>query len=210
MFTGIVEEVGKVLENAGDRLRVEANRVLDGVKMGDSIAVNGACLTVVVIHPDGFTFELMPETRRLTNLGGVRLNTKVNLERALPAGGRMGGHIVQGHIDGIGRVESLVAEENARILTVSLPEDLRRFVVKKGFIAVDGVSVTIIKVTDRSFSVSLVGTTLRETTFNLKKTGDTVNLETDIIGKYIVQLLGEKRSGVTWEMLEQYGYTGKA
>jgi riboflavin synthase len=210
MFTGIVEEVSRVVENGGDRLRVEARRILEGVKLGDSIDVNGACLTVIDISAKGFTFELMPETRRLTNLGGLRSNALVNLERALLAGGRMGGHIVQGHVDSTGRVESVTDQEKARILTVSLKEDLSRYVVKKGFIAVDGVSLTVIAISEQNFSVSLVGYTLRETTLGQKKAGDTVNLETDIIGKYIVQLMGEKRSGVTWDMLEKYGYTGKA
>jgi riboflavin synthase len=210
MFTGIVEEKGRVIGNDGDRLRVEAKRILEGVKLGDSIDVNGACLTVIEIHTDGFTFELMPETRRLTNLGGLRPGAMLNLERALPAGGRMGGHMVQGHVDGTGRVESVRADEKAKILTATLPEDLRRYVVLKGFIAVDGVSLTVIEVTGRSFSVSLVGITAKETTLGQKRAGDTVNLETDIIGKYIVQFLGEKRSGVTFEMLEHYGYKGKA
>lgn len=210
MFTGIVEETGRVKENSGDRLGVDARRILEGTRLGDSIDVNGACLTVVEIQVDGLSFELMPETRRLTGLGGLRPGAAVNLERALPAGGRMGGHIVQGHVDGTGRVESLVAEEKAKLLTVTLPEELRRYVVKKGFIAVDGVSLTVTEVKEHSFSVSLVGFTLKETTLGQKRPGDTVNLETDIIGKYIVQLLGEKRSGVTWEMLEQYGYTRKA
>jgi riboflavin synthase len=210
MFTGIVEETGRVKENSGDRLCVDAQRILEGTRLGDSIDVNGACLTVIEIQPDGLSFELMPETRRRTSLGGLRPGVTVNLERALPAGGRMGGDIVQGHVDGTGRVESLLAEERAKILTVALPEELRRYVVKKGFIAVDGVSLTVTEVKEHSFSVSLVGFTLKETTLGQKRPGDTVNLETDIIGKYIVQLLGEKRSGITWEMLEQYGYTRKA
>jgi riboflavin synthase len=193
MFTGIIEEIGKVREAAGDSMTIAARKVLEGTRLGDSIDVNGACLTVTSIGDGVFRVELMPETRRRTNLGKLGYGDTVNLERAMPVNGRVGGHQVQGHIDDTGRVISVTAEERAKVMKVSLPSELSKYIVKKGFVAVDGVSLTVVDRTEGWFSVSLVKLTQEATTLGAKWPGETVNLEVDIIGKYVESFL--KRVG---------------
>lgn len=209
MFTGIVEETGKIREATTDYLTIAAAKVLEGTEPGDSINVNGACLTVKRLMKDTFMVDLMPETRRRTNLGGLRYGDEVNLERAMPAGGRFGGHLVQGHIDGTGRVMSIIPEEKAKLLTVSVPPELVRYIVPKGFIAVDGVSLTVVNCVDASFTVSLVAFTMEHTTLALKRPGDIVNIEVDIIGKYVEKFVSGKSGGLVLEFLEQQGYPRK-
>jgi len=193
MFTGIIEEIGKVRELAGDSLTIAAKKALEGTKLGDSIDVNGACLTVTAIGDGVFTVDLMPETRRRANLGKLGYGDAVNLERAMPVTGRIGGHQVQGHIDDTGRVLSVTAEEKAKVMKVSLHPELSRYIVKKGFIAMDGVSLTVVDCTEAWFSVSLVKLTQEQTTLGTKRPGETINLEVDIIGKYVESFL--KRVG---------------
>jgi riboflavin synthase len=208
MFTGIVEEIGLVKEKARDRLGVEAHQVLQGIKVGDSIAVNGACLTVISLENRGFSVNIMPETLRSTNLGGLRYSDHVNLERALPLGGRLGGHLVLGHVDDTGEVMDMRGEEGARIMKISAPARLMPYVVEKGFVAIDGVSLTIVAFDALSFVVSLVAYTMEHTTLGMKRPGDLVNVEMDILAKYVEGLKERRTQTLTFELLQQYGFVG--
>ncbi len=208
MFTGIVEEIGIVRETSRDRLAFEARKVLEGMKVGDSIAVNGVCLTVISLENYGFSVNVMPETLRCTNLGGLHYNDQVNLERALAFGGRVGGHLVLGHVDDTGEVMNITSEETARIMRISAPAALTPYIVDKGFIAVDGISLTVVDFDDFSFVVSLVAYTMENTTLGKKRPGDIVNLETDIIAKYIESLKERKRQSLNFEFLREYGFAG--
>lgn len=206
MFTGIIEEVGVVKGASHRRLDIKDEKVLGGTKLGDSIAVNGACLTMTSLDGDGFSVDIMPETVRRTNLGGLHYGDLVNLERAMPAGGRFGGHFVQGHVDGVGTVVSLSPEEGAVIARISAPSGLMSYIVNKGFIAVDGVSLTVIDCDNFSFSVSLVAYTREHTTLGNRKPGDVVNLEVDIIAKYVERLMQRDNRGVTLDFLKEHGF----
>ena len=192
MFTGIVEEIGAVraVVSGGDwgSLSIGARRVLD-TRRGDSIAVNGVCLTVTALSRDGFTADVMAETLRRSNLGALKVGEAVNLERALAANGRFGGHIVSGHVDNLGEIVNTKQEGSALWLTLSAPPDVLELVVKKGSVTLDGVSLTVAERTERTFSVSLIPTTQTDTTLLRKRPGDKINLETDIIGKYVRALL---------------------
>ncbi len=206
MFTGIVEEVGTVTSVGPGRLTVSAAVVLDGTRLGESIAVNGACLTVTALEPSSFSVEVMPETLRRTGLGQLRPGSMVNLERALQVGGRIGGHLVQGHVDATGRVVSLTPEGGAILARLAAGPEILRYVVEKGFIAVDGVSLTVVAFDRTSFTVSLVGFTLSHTILGSRKIGDQVNLEVDIMAKY-VEKLGKGGGGVTLDFLSEHGFT---
>ncbi|MFJ7130155.1 riboflavin synthase [Streptomyces sp. NPDC098101] len=194
MFTGIVEELGEVvaverLEDAS-RFRLRGPLVTEGAQHGDSIAVNGVCLTVVE-HGDGeFTADVMAETLKRSGLGALGVGSRVNLERPMAVGGRLGGHIVQGHVDGTGTVLERTPSEHWELVKVGLPAHLARYVVEKGSITVDGVSLTVVEVGDDWFTISLIPTTLDLTTLGIKKSGDPVNLEVDVIAKYVERLLG--------------------
>ena len=189
MFTGIVEEVGKVLSVEEGRLVVEASLALEGLKVGDSIAVNGACLTAVEVGAGSFRADISPETVRRTNLGRLRVGSGVNLERPLAAGDRMGGHIVQGHVDGTGAVRSFKPERDTVMVTFSVPRKLTPYIVEKGFISVDGASLTVVKRGASSFSVAVIPYTLDHTVLRERQKGDRVNLEVDILAKYVESLL---------------------
>jgi len=207
MFTGIVEEIGIVKGISPGRLTIEAKKMLEDTKPGDSIAVNGACLTVTSISKDNFSVDVMPETIRRTNLGRLHYGNPVNLERGMLAKGRFGGHFVQGHVDDVGKVLSLQPEEEAVIVRISAPAHLMPYTVNKGFIAVDGVSLTVIDCDDFSFSVSLVAYTREHTTLGNKKPGDIVNLEMDIIAKYVERLKQRDNHGIlTLGFLEEHGF----
>ncbi|MEV0920030.1 riboflavin synthase [Streptomyces sp. NPDC049967] len=194
MFTGIVEELGEVtaVENLGDssRFRLRGPVVTEGAKHGDSIAVNGVCLTVVDHGGQEFTADVMAETLNRSSLGALRAGSRVNLERPMAVGGRLGGHIVQGHVDGTGRIVERKPSENWEIVKVSLPAELTRYVVEKGSITVDGVSLTVVDAGPDYFTISLIPTTLALTTLGHKEPGDPVNLEVDVIAKYVERLLG--------------------
>ena len=193
MFTGIVEELGEVTELAdlGDsvRLTLRGPVVVDHAGHGDSIAVNGVCLTVVETGTDTFTADVMRETLDRSSLGALLVGDPVNLERPMRLDGRLGGHLVQGHVDGTGSIESRERSEHWDVVRVSLPADLARYVVHKGSITVDGVSLTVASVDDRSYTVSLIPTTLALTTLGRKQVGDPVNLEVDVVAKYVERLL---------------------
>lgn len=211
MFTGIIEETGIVerLDNSpsGCRLYIGASVVLDGTKIGDSIAVNGVCLTVTNMTRAGFTADVMPETLRRSSLGTLHSGSRVNLERAMAANGRFGGHIVAGHIDGTGKISAVRPEGNAVLVTISAEKNILRYIVEKGSVAIDGISLTVTKVTATDFSVSLIPHTAKETTLLSKHAGDIVNLENDIVGKYVERLLGtEKSSGISRQFLLENGF----
>ena len=194
MFTGIIEEQGQIrsvsLGGNSGKISVRAEKVLEGTKVGDSIAVNGVCLTVVLLQKDGFTADVMAETVRRSNLGHLRPGDKVNLERAMAAGGRFGGHIVSGHIDGTGTIVSLRKEENAVWVGIRAEPEIMRLVIEKGSICIDGISLTVAAVGTDNFQVSVIPHTGEETTLLKKQPGDMVNLENDIVGKYVERLMG--------------------
>lgn len=194
MFTGIVEELGEVtaVEKLDDasRFRLRGPVVTEGAKHGDSIAVNGVCLTVVDLGENEFTADVMAETLDRSSLGALTAGSRVNLERPMALGGRLGGHIVQGHVDGTGHIVERKVSENWELVTVSLPAGLARYVVEKGSITVDGVSLTVVDAGPDFFTISLIPTTLALTTLGLKGPGDPVNLEVDVLAKYVERLLG--------------------
>lgn len=197
MFTGIVEEVGTVKGiSRGEksiRLTVECSKILEDAGLGDSISVNGVCLTVTDMYRDSFTADVMPETMRATNLQQLKPGSPVNLERAMTAGGRFGGHIVSGHIDGTGEVARLEKEDNAVWLTIKADENILRYVIHKGSIAVDGISLTVQQLDSSSFKIAVIPHTRDYTILPGKRVGDKVNLECDLIGKYVEKLLGYDR-----------------
>ncbi|NTU89359.1 MAG: riboflavin synthase, partial [Actinobacteria bacterium] len=194
MFTGIVEEMGTVREvrhgSKSSILTIKAGTVLEGTRVGDSIATNGVCLTVTSLAGEYFKADVMAETVRRTNLSELRAGDRVNLERALRLQDRLGGHLVSGHIDGLGRVARVSREDNATWVTIAAEPGLLRYVLERGSIAVDGVSLTVARLTSQGFSVSLIPHTGDETILLSKHPGDTVNLECDLIGKYVERLLG--------------------
>ncbi len=207
MFTGIVEEIGLVVETGSDRLTVEAAKVLEGTIVGDSMSINGVCLTIVSLEKSRFSANIMPETLRCTNLGGLRYGDRVNLERALALGERLGGHMVLGHVDDMGGVMDISGEEDGRVMRISAPARLMPYIADKGSIAVDGVSLTVASFDAASFVVSLVAYTIQKTTLGMKRPGDTVNLETDIIAKYVEGLTERRRQNLSLELLREYGFT---
>ena len=189
MFTGIVEEVGRVFSIDADALVVEASTAVQGLKLGDSIAVNGACLTAVELTANSFRADLSPETLRRTNLGNLSAGSAVNLERPLAAGDRMGGHVVQGHVDGTGTVRSFRPEGDGYMFRFSVPKRLMPYVVEKGFISVDGASLTVVQKGASSFTIAVIPYTLEHTILGQRQKGDRVNLEVDILAKYVESLL---------------------
>ncbi len=211
MFTGIIEEIGTVqkirMGSSSCVLTVAAEKVLADVHIGDSIAVNGTCLTVCDFQVRSFSADVMPETMRRTNLGRLTPGSPVNLERAMPADGRFGGHIVSGHIDGTGTVKSLKREDNAVWVTVAADQAILRYIVEKGSVAIDGISLTVAKVTTQFFVVSVIPHTGAETTLLTRKPGDFVNLECDIVAKYVEKLCGKpQQDGVTADFLAEHGF----
>lgn len=216
IFTGIIEELGVVksiaINGASGCITIKAKKVLEGTQLGDSIAVNGTCLTVTSINSDGFSADVMAETVKRTSLSQVGKGDLVNLERAMILNGRFGGHIVSGHIDGTGTITKYTKAENAIWVTIKAPDEILDLIVEKGSICIDGISLTVATVSDQDFQVSIIPHTAKETTLIHKKVGSLVNLENDIVGKYIKKLMennqeeqAKKASGLTMEMLEEYG-----
>ena len=217
MFTGIVEEVGRVknlfLSEVSGSLEIEAKTVLEGSKLGDSIAVNGVCLTVTQLGSSHFRADVMAETLRRTNLGRLTPGSPVNLERAMAADGRFGGHIVSGHIDAVGTITAKETEGNAVWITISADKSLLTLVVEKGSIAVDGISLTVARVEESGFRLSIIPHTGEETTLLKKQPGDKVHLEQDIVGKYVQKLLGlappkapQAEAEMSLDFLAQHGF----
>ena len=222
MFTGIIEEIGEIAGvkrgQVSSRLAIRGKKIFSDLKLGDSVAVNGVCLTATSISGDIFEADVMAETLRRTNLGGFSNGTRVNLERAMAAGGRFGGHIVSGHIDGTGRVSSLVREQNAVWVRIDAEDKILRYIIEKGSIAIDGISLTVAETGPGYFKVSIIPHTGEETTLLRRRPGDIVNLENDVVGKYVERLLnfsagnGEafgqkaKAGGIDLNLLSENGF----
>ncbi|MBE6031923.1 MAG: riboflavin synthase [Clostridiales bacterium] len=216
MFTGIVEEKGKVKAiRAGANssvLTISASCIMDDVELGHSIAVNGVCLTVTSCTADQFTADVMHETLNRSSLGDLKVSSSVNLERAMAANGRFGGHIVSGHIDGTGTITKIQKDDNAFWFTIKTTDKIMRYIIEKGSITIDGISLTVAKVGQDNFSVSIIPHTMSVTTLGERKIGDTVNLENDCIGKYVEKLMQKEEvptgsaSGITKDFLAKYGF----
>lgn len=213
MFTGIVEEIGTVKSVQSKVITIEASKIFDDLHLGDSVAVNGTCLTVSSFDNKIFNADVTQETLNRTNLGSLKNGSKVNLERAMTLSGRFGGHIVSGHIDGVGSIKSMKKDDNAIILTIKVSKHLMKYIVEKGSVAVDGISLTVASLTDNSFSIAVIPHTLKETVLYYKKEGDKVNIENDVIGKYVERLLtfkednnDSKKSNITMEFLLKNGF----
>ena len=212
MFTGIIEEVGTIREIGAGALRIAAKKVLEDVAVGDSIAVNGICLTVTKFDARSFHADIMPETVRRTSLAGLQKGSPVNLERALQLGGRFGGHIVSGHIDGTGEILAFCEEAHAILMKISADASILRGIVEKGSVALDGISLTVVAVTDTDFTVSLIPHTRTMTNLGTRKPHDRINVENDILGKYVEKLLGSsgestaEKHTITSEFLQANGF----
>lgn len=213
MFTGIVEELGIIrkisISGHSGSITIEASKVLEGTRIGDSIAVNGICLTVTSMASDSFTADIMAETVRRSSLKGAVSGDKVNLERAMAADGRFGGHIVSGHVDGTGTIIGMHREENAVWVTISAEPSIMKFIVEKGSVCLDGISLTVAKVGTTDFSVSVIPHTGEETTLLRKKVGSPINIENDVVGKYVERLLNFKNNestGITMDFLKKYDF----
>ncbi len=216
MFTGIIEEIGKIksIERHSNsiKLSVFARKIMSDMHIGDSISTNGICLTVTTFDENSFTVDVMPETMMMTNFRNLKVNDSVNLERALSVNGRLGGHIVSGHIDGVGTIINKYNDDKSIRMSFSTTSEILELVVKKGSIAVDGISLTVTDVDSASFSVSIIEHTQGETTLTSKKIGDTVNLENDVIGKYVQKIfvgtrdVTSENKGVSLDFLESNGF----
>ncbi len=215
MFTGIVEELGKIMSvkkgAESCQLEISASKVLENTKIGDSIAVNGICLTVTSLSASSFSADVMAETLRRTSLSSLKSGSFVNLERAMLADGRFGGHIVSGHIDGTGIIKEFKNEDNAVWVTVNADMNILKYIVEKGSVAIDGISLTVADVSNSFFKVSIIPHTQNETTLLMKKTGDKVNLECDVIAKYVEKMLYTRDSisnkkGITMDLLYENGF----
>lgn len=220
MFTGLVEEIGELrrIGRKGEAmlLSISASCIMDDLKLGDSVAVNGVCLTATSINKGQFTVDVMPETFRSTNLKELQAGSKVNLERAMAAGARFGGHIVQGHVDGTGTIRSVHRDQNAVVYEIAPSNiELFKYILPKGSVTLDGISLTVVKVYETSFTVSIIPHTLAETVLSFKQAGDTVNIENDILGKYVDHLLrygsqvpaGKRTSsGISHDYLSEHGF----
>jgi riboflavin synthase len=211
MFTGIIEEMGSVKalrrEGGAARLTIAASTVLGGTVLGDSICVNGVCLTVVHMTPQEFSADVAVETLKVTNLGDLKNGAKVNLERALQLSARIGGHLVSGHVDAVGRIREKREEGNGWRIFIDGPDSVLRYVIKKGSIAIDGISLTVADVDQSGFSIAMIPHTAKLTTLGFKSAGDHVNLEADIIGKYVERLLsGRVEGSVDMELLKRTGF----
>jgi riboflavin synthase len=213
MFTGIVEELGQIrhLRSGSQTAQMEiaANRVLKDTEIGDSIAVNGVCLTVTALRKDGFSAGLSAETLRLTNLGDLHPGSHVNLERSLSLGGKMGGHFVQGHVDGVGAVTEVKPEGDGKMVRFRAPAKVMRYVVSKGYVGVDGMSLTVVEPDETSFAVAFIPHTLAQTVAQFYRPGIHVNLEADVLGKYVEKFIAGRQpasSSVTHTLLQEAGF----
>ncbi len=206
MFTGIIQELGKIMAAPSGKMMIAASRVIPGMEPGDSIAVNGVCLTVVGLNENSFSVEVIPETLRRTNLALLKPGDSVNLEPPLTLQAKLSGHLVQGHVDGMARVVSVVRGGGELSIKMEASPELMRYIVEKGFVAVDGASLTVANRDTTSFQVSVIEYTRRETILGSRVTGDLVNLEVDIIAKYVEQFGRTQKNGVTVDFLEKHGF----
>ncbi len=215
MFTGIIEEIGEIVSiRKGAQsavITISADKIMEDMHLGDSVAMNGVCLTVTSFDNHSYSVDVMHETLNRTNLGELKGGSKVNLERAMAADGRFGGHIVAGHVDGTGKIISMNQDDNAVWVYVQTSRDVLKYIVSKGSITIDGISLTVADVTDTTFAISMIPHTGSHTTLLSKKPGDTVNLETDMVGKYVEKLLSyqeeeKPKSKITMEFLAENGF----
>ncbi len=210
MFTGIIEEKGKI-ENITPgakscRLTISGNVIFDDLKLGDSVAVNGVCLTVTKLLSNTFEADVMAETMRRTAMATLKKGSAVNLERAMQLNGRFGGHIVSGHIDGVGTVINKITEDNAVLVTISADSNIMKYIIFKGSVTLDGISLTVADAKHDRFTVSIIPHTAKETTLLDKNTGDKINIECDIVGKYIEKFLSKSEKGITMDFLKENGF----
>lgn len=207
MFTGIIEEVGAVTRRAGDQVTILGKVILDDLKLGDSVAIDGVCLTVASLHGDQFVVRVSPETFERSTLSGLKPGSAVNLERAMRAGDRFGGHMVQGHVDGVGRVKSIHPQGQFAVWRFQAPPEVTRYLVPKGSVAVDGISLTVVEPEGDTFGVALIPTTLELTTLRAKRAGSAVNLEADVFGKHVFHYLkGMSTGSLTLDSLSRHGF----
>lgn len=215
MFTGIVEEVGKIQDvkrnNKSSVLTIEGNKIFEDIHIGDSISVNGVCLTVTTFRDNTFTSDVINETLNRSSLGKLTNGSCVNLERAMPVNGRFGGHIVSGHIDGTGQIIKIEKDDNAIWYTIAVNDNLMKYIVEKGSIAIDGISLTVAKIDLKNFSVSIIPHTAQETILSHRSVGDIVNIENDVIGKYVEKLITceknkKNESNITMDFLIENGF----
>jgi riboflavin synthase len=217
MFTGIIEEIGTIesvqLKSENYTLMIRATKILDDIHLGDSIAINGVCLTVTSFTDSGFTADIMPETLKASNIQDLGVGSKVNLERAMAAGGRFGGHFVSGHIDGTGKIITKNSVKNAVYYEIEVDHQLLKHIIKRGSVAVDGTSLTVFEVSQNTFTISLIPLTQKDTVIGLKNAGDIVNIECDMIGKYLSHYLNNqylepepKQSSITPQFLQENGF----
>jgi riboflavin synthase len=206
VFTGIVEGIGRITAATRRNLAIATSNALQGIELGGSIAVNGVCLTITNFNANSFSVDMMPDTLIRTNLGLLRVGDRVNLERPLVLGGRLGGHLVQGHVDDTARVASVTWDGETMLIRFEADPEVVRYIVEKGFIAVDGVSLTVVTRNTRSFQVSIVNYTQKHTILGSRQVGDLVNLEIDIIAKYVEQLSQTHSPGITADFLQKHGF----
>jgi len=206
MFTGIVEEVGRVIALSPGRLTIAASKVLEGMELGGSVSVNGACLTVTEFDIKSFSVDIMIETLKRTNIGLLNKGDGVNLERPLTMDKLLGGHLVQGHIDGTGKLNSVARQGETTLVGIEASPEIMHYIVEKGFVAIDGTSLTVVDVKTKTFDVSVVNYTLKNTILGSRNAGDTVNIEVDIIAKYVERFNTADGSGITLDFLKEHGF----
>jgi riboflavin synthase len=206
VFTGIVSEVGSIISVQSGQLSVKASQVVKGLELGGSVAVNGTCLTVTVFNSASFTVDLSPETIQRTSLGRLKTGDRVNLERPMGLGGELGGHLVQGHVDGTGLITSITPQNGGTLFRFSAPLDIMRYLVEKAYIAVEGISLTITALGSDYFQVSMIDFTRTHTNFLYHKVGDSVNLEVDIMAKYAERFMQAQKSGISASFLQENGF----
>ncbi len=207
MFTGIIQEVGRVTSAQPRKLVIAASEVLQGIELGGSIAINGVCLTIINFNSNSFSVDIMPETLTRTNLGLLSAGDRVNLERPLALSGELGGHLVQGHVDATGRVASITWNGEAMLVRLETPPEVIRYMAEKGFIAIDGISLTVVTKDASSFQVSVVDYTRRHTNLGGRQVGDVVNLEVDIIAKYVEQFSQARHTDISLDFLAEHGFS---
>jgi len=206
MFTGIIEEIGRVTAVSDKDLTIAAEKVLEGMELGASVSVNGACLTVTEFSRSSLKVDIMPETLRRTNIGLLRIGDSLNLERPLTLAKQLGGHLVQGHIDAAGRLLSAARQGEATVVSIEAPPEVMRYIVEKGFVAIDGISLTVVSLKAASFAVSIVEHTLKNTVLGNRRAGDIVNIEVDIIAKYVEKFSKKDDAGLTLGYLKEHGF----